>query len=69
VRHHQDDVLYKYREWYKSRAGDIEIVREHPIEPKLIEAQSLGPGPKRISHPNAYSMTVEWNEKPGGASG
>jgi len=34
-----EKAFNKYTEWYKPRGDDIEVVKLHPIEPKL------GPGP------------------------
>ena len=56
-----EEVWNNYDTWRGPRAYEIEIVKVHPIEAKI--AQDHLPEERQIK-PNAYSMVVEWREKP-----
>jgi hypothetical protein len=52
----QEEVWRHYDLWRGPQAYEIEIVKVHPIKLKLVQDQT--------TTPNAYSMVVEWREKP-----
>jgi uncharacterized protein YodC (DUF2158 family) len=55
------EVWRNYEAWRGPRSHEIVIVKVHPMEAKL--AQDHLPEHQRTK-PNAYSMVVEWMEKP-----